>query len=151
MKKINLVVYLIVTVVIIAIIIAGVFVYPKVSDTNKTAVNENADVNNLNSVPALVTSSEVPQGVQNYQQEIIENSEKHKNDFKSISTDSNEKIVIITTYSRELFDRTEYALGIKYSDFKNLNINKSDLKNESGDLALDGKNFIQKVILGSRN
>jgi len=100
----------------------------------------------------LVIKSAIPKNssMESYQKEIIGNSEKHKNDFKSLSEDPNEAVVIITTYSREIFDRTEYAIGIQYSDFKNPN-NKSGLKNESEQLTLDSRNFIQKVISDLKN
>lgn len=84
-------------------------VYNSQESSGSISGSTNIDVSNI-------AANNPNQGVQ---EEIIANSEKHKDDFKSLSQ---EKTVIVTTYFRELFDRTEYALGIKYSDFKNLEI-----------------------------
>lgn len=124
MNKKNIVI-LVIFAFIITIVIVSLFFVKKVTTNNSNA--------------------------QSYQEEIIENSEKHKDDFKSLSDDLNEKVVAVTFYSREIFDRTEHALGIKYSDFKNLNADKSNLKNESKDLTSDSKNFIQEVISDLKN
>lgn len=88
---------------------------------------------------------------QDIQEEIIQKAENHNTNSKSANINPSDNIVTITTYSRELFNRTEYALGIKYSDFKNLDVNTGELKNESTEISSDIKNFINKVITDASN
>lgn len=128
-KRKILFVLLIAILLIIVIISIGVFV-------GKRTVKNNSN-------PQDAENTQKPQ---NYQEEIVANSDNHKDDFKALLDNEDEKVVIITTYSINTFNRTEYALGIKYSDFKNFDATNSSLKNESKDLTLDSKDFVQKIF-----